>query len=84
MLLTVRADLQCWQPVVAHTRPIAHMGGGLVIDGTQSLDQLVVPGSPKRRVFKVVRINAGKFCIIDGRPVDDELSLKWQQTTRKP
>lgn len=83
-MLTVRADLEGWQPVVVHLQPIAHLGGCLVIDSTQSLDRLVVPGSPKRRVFKVVRINAGKFCIIDGRPVDDELFLKWQQTTRKP
>lgn len=83
MLLTVRADLEGWQPVAAHPRPIAHLGECLVIDSAQSLDRLVVPGSPKRRVFKVVRINAGKFCIIDGRPVDDEPFLKWQQTTRR-
>lgn len=83
-MLTVRADLEGWQPVVEHLQPIAHLGGCLVIDSIQSLDRLVVPGSPKRRVFKVVRINAGKFCIIDGRPVEDELFLKWQQTTRKP
>lgn len=85
MLRAVGADLEGWpQPLAAHPQPIAHLGGCLVIDRAQSLDRLAAPGGPKRRVFKVVRINAGKFCIIDGRPVADEPFLKWQQTTRRP